>query len=219
MSVVPLNRREAGKAERRARILVAAKELIRETGNAGLSMRALAARAGVSLATPYNLFGSRRTIVLSVLQDMRDFSKRFAALDVADPLDRIFAAVDLSMSFYTGDARFYRTIWAAVFDASEEARTEILSPARDAFWLGLARAAAEEGVTRAEIDPVLLHRQLDYVFRSVMLDWVVGDVSDRDLAPMARFGFAAMLAGAAAEGRRGELETRMRYEQSRLAKV
>lgn len=219
MTVVPLNRREAGKAERRARILVAAKELIRETGNAGLSMRALAARAGVSLATPYNLFGSRRTIVLSVLQDMRDFSKRFAALDVVDPLERIFAAVDLSMSFYTGDGRFYRTIWAAVFDASEEARTEILSPAREAFWLGLVKGVASAGVTRAEVDPALLHRQLDYVFRSVMLDWVVGNVSDEDLAVTARFGFATLLSGASVAERRGELEARMRLEQSQLAKA
>ena len=42
----PMSRREAGKAERRRRIIHAARELIRETGNAGLSMRALAARAG-----------------------------------------------------------------------------------------------------------------------------------------------------------------------------
>src|SRR5271168_2287443 len=56
----PVGRREAGKRERRRRIIEAARALIRETGNAGLSMRALAARAGVSLATPYNLFGSKR---------------------------------------------------------------------------------------------------------------------------------------------------------------
>ena len=34
-------------------------------------MRALAVRAGVSLATPYNLFGSKRAIVLAVLEDVR----------------------------------------------------------------------------------------------------------------------------------------------------
>ena len=61
----PLSRREAGKAERRRLIISAARDLIRETGNAGLSMRGLAARAGVSLATPYNLFGSKRAIVVA----------------------------------------------------------------------------------------------------------------------------------------------------------
>jgi DNA-binding transcriptional regulator YbjK len=39
----PISRREAGKEERRRRIIHAARDLIRETGNTGLSMRALAA--------------------------------------------------------------------------------------------------------------------------------------------------------------------------------
>jgi len=58
----PMGQRELAKAERRRRIIAAARDLIRETGNAGLSMRALAQRAGVSLATPYNLLGSKRAI-------------------------------------------------------------------------------------------------------------------------------------------------------------
>src|SRR6185295_3324471 len=86
----PLGRRETAKAERRARIIRAARELIRETGNAGLSMRAIASRAGVSLATPYNLLGSKRAIVLAVLQDVRDFQERFAHVRSSDPLERIF---------------------------------------------------------------------------------------------------------------------------------
>ena len=65
-ATAPSGRREAGKTERRQRIIRAARQLIRQTGNAGLSMRALAVRAGVSLATPYNLFGSKRAIVLAV---------------------------------------------------------------------------------------------------------------------------------------------------------
>src|ERR1700756_5038682 len=114
--MAPAGRREAGKTERRQRIVKAARQLIRETGNAGLSMRALAARAGVSLATPYNLFGSKRAIVLAVPQDVREFHQRFAAPRAADPVERMFAAVDMSIDFYIGDPRFYKTLWAAVFD-------------------------------------------------------------------------------------------------------
>ncbi|MFX8339372.1 helix-turn-helix domain-containing protein, partial [Acinetobacter baumannii] len=72
------NRRDTAKAERRSRIIKAARDLIRETGDAGLSMRALAAKAGVSLATPYNLFGSKRAVLVAVLEDIKGFGTRFA---------------------------------------------------------------------------------------------------------------------------------------------
>jgi len=51
--------REQAKAIRRDRIVAAARELIQETEETGFSMRALAERAGVSLVTPYKLFGSK----------------------------------------------------------------------------------------------------------------------------------------------------------------
>src|ERR1700748_3679065 len=104
-----LGRREAGKAERRQRIIQAARQLVRETGNAGLSMRALAARAGVSLATPYNLFGSKRAIVLAVLEDVREYRERFAAARATDPIARLFTALDLALEYYMNDPRFYKT--------------------------------------------------------------------------------------------------------------
>ena len=47
-------RREQAKAERRSRIVRAARDLIRETGDTDLSMRMIAGRAGVSL-TPAQL--------------------------------------------------------------------------------------------------------------------------------------------------------------------
>ena len=53
-----IGRREQAKAERKLRIVRAARDLIRETGHTDLSMRALSKRADVSLSTPYNLFGS-----------------------------------------------------------------------------------------------------------------------------------------------------------------
>ena len=63
-----LGKREQAKAERRHRIVRAARDLIRETGDTDLSMRMLAQRAKVSLSTPYNLFGSKRAVVLAVLE-------------------------------------------------------------------------------------------------------------------------------------------------------
>lgn len=207
-------RREAGKRERRVRIIHAARDLIRETGNAGLSMRALAARAGVSLATPYNLFGSKRAIVLAVLQDIREFQSRFASLRSADPLERIFSAIDMAMEFYKADPTFYKTLWAAVFDTTDEVRAAILTPERDAFWQGLIDDAAVAGVLMPEIDRRLLLRHLDSLFRSVMLDWVVGELPSEALSAMARMGYALVLKGAAAPDWRGPLHSRLLESQA-----
>jgi AcrR family transcriptional regulator len=164
----PLGRREAGKAERRQRIIRAARELIRETGNAGLSMRLLAARAGVSLATPYNLFGSKRAIVLALLQDVREFHERFSHRQATDPLERIFMAVNLEIDLHLAEPTLYKTMWAAVFDTSDDLRATLWNEKRHGFWRGLLAAAVEAGAIAREIDADWLQRQLDHVYRCIM---------------------------------------------------
>src|SRR5579872_325175 len=215
----PVGRREAGKAERRQRIIRAARELIRETGNAGLSMRVLAARAGVSLATPYNLFGSKRAIVLAVLQDVREFHDRFSHLRATDPLERIFVAVDIQIEIYVGDPAFYKTMWAAVFDTSDDLRATLWNPRRDSFWRGLIAAAAEAGALAPEINQEWLQRQLDHLFRCIMLDWVVGILEVDAVAPAARHGYALMLKGACTPEWRGPLHARILESQQRLEEI
>jgi AcrR family transcriptional regulator len=211
-----VGRREAGKAERRRRIIQAARELIRETGNAGLSMRALAARAGVSLATPYNLFGSKRAIVLAVLDDVRVFQDRFASLRSADPLERLFAAVDMAVEFYIADPPFYKTLWAAVFDASDDVRTEIFNWKRNEFWRNLVAGASEAGALSPTVNVELLFRTLDRSFESAMLEWVVGELEPHLVAPTVRYGWALILKGAASADWRGPLDVRLMESQARI---
>ena len=210
----PPGRREAGKTERKQRIIRAARQLIRETGNAGLSMRALAVRAGVSLATPYNLFGSKRAIVLAVLEDVREFQARFSSVQSTDALERIFLAVDIAMDFYLADPPFYKTLWAAVFDTSDEVRDAILNPARHAFWQGLLDDAAKAGMLTPSLDRALLGRHLDSLFRTVMLDWVVGDIRPEALAATARMGYALILRGACSAKWRAPLQARILESQA-----
>jgi AcrR family transcriptional regulator len=211
-----LGRREAGKATRRRRIIHAARDLIRETGNAGLSMRALAARAEVSLATPYNLFGSKRAIVLAVLDDVREFQDRFANIKTTDPLERLFAALDMAVEFYVADPPFYRTLWAAVFDVSDDVRGEILNSTRNAFWRDLVANVAKAGVLGADVNVDFLFRLLDRSFESAMLEWVMGELEADALAPTVRYSYAMILKGAASPGWRGPLAARVAESQARI---
>lgn len=210
------NRREAGKEERRQRIIQAARELIRETHSTGLSMRELARRAGVSLATPYNLFGSKGAVVLAVLQDVRDFRARFQALSSPDPIARLFDAVELAVGYYLDDPAFYTVLWREVFSAAGDVRQAIYNPKRDAFWQGLIADIAAAGALDPAVDRDLLLHQLDHLFRSIMLDWVTGDLAPAALLPTIGHGYALVLLGAATPGWRAPIAARMAASQAEL---
>jgi AcrR family transcriptional regulator len=167
-----MSRREEAKDERRRRIVTAARDLIRETGDAGVSMRAIADRADVSISTPYNLFGSKRAVVLAVLEDIRGFSERFARLRPTSALERIFQVLSMSIRYYVDDPGFYRALWTGVFDMShKEVRSDLAMPERDAFWLFLIDTAARDGALSPEIDTAMLLRSLDLAFAAAMLSW------------------------------------------------
>jgi len=215
-----VSRREEAKEERRQRIITAARDLIRETGDAGLSMRAIAARANVSLSTPYNLFGSKRAIVVAVLEDIREFHERFAKLRSASAVERIFQALAMSIRFYVEDPDFYRTLWTGVFDMSgKEVRAALARPERDAFWLALVNAAAEEGALAPGIDTGLLLHDLDLTFGAVMLNWVLGSLTTEELASAAGYGYALTLRGAATPGWRDRLAQKVGDYQDQMQKL
>jgi len=212
-----MSRREEAKEERRRRIITAARDLIRETGDTGLSMRAIAARAQVSLSTPYNLFGSKRAIVVAVLEDIREFHEHFAKLRSVNAVERLFQALSMSIRYYVEDPDFYRTLWTGLFDMSgKEVRAALARPERDAFWLALVNALAEDGVLLAEIDTVMLLRNLDLTFAAVMLNWVLGALTTEELQAAAGYGYALALRGAAADAWRDRLTTRIEDYQALL---
>lgn len=216
-----MSKREEGKADRRRRIVEAARELIRETGDTGLSMRAIAARANVSLATPYNLFGSKRAIVMAVLEDVREFGERFGSIKNVSAIERIFKALSITLSYHVEDPDFYRTIWSSLLDraGSPELRAELITPESDRFWMGLIAEAVREGSLEDDIDVQLLHRELGNTFTGVMLTWVFGGCTAEQLEPAMGYGYAMTLAGAATDEARPKIRKRAIEYQRRLLKM
>lgn len=215
----PPGRRELAKADRRLRILQAARDLIRETGNTDLPMRKLAQRADVSLATTYNLFGSKRAVVLAVLEDERDFAERLAGLEATNSLDRLFAAHDLAFSYYAADPDFYRALWRALLQASGPDETGLASPERlrqtRAIWMGLIEAAVAEGYLAPPVSVAALERTLSQISAGALLFWVMGSVETARLAPSVGLGYALALLGMATDAGRPKASAHVaRYREA-----
>ena len=215
-----MSRREEAKAERRRRIIAAARDLIKETGDTGLSMRAIAARAGVSLTTPYNLFGSKRAIVIALLEDVREFHERFSQLHRVGAVERIFQAVSITLAYLADDPDFYRTLWteALRFD-SKELRGELQSPQRYGFWWALLNEARGEGALLADVDLDPLLRALDAVYVAAMLAWVLGAIEAQEIQAHVCYGYALTLRGAANGDHAATLEKKLIGYQTELQRL
>jgi len=216
-------RRERAKAERRSRIVRAARDLIRETGDTDLSMRMIAKRAGVSLTTPYNLFGSKHAVVLAVFEDERDFIVRFGRLKAANALDRIFAAHDLGISYFLEDPDFYRALWKALLNTRGADSTGLATPDRlersRAAWRALIEDAQDEGLTDTSVSSDTLERALTNASNGAMLAWAMGTVPTEALGATAALGYALALRGAATPAGAAILHGRILNCQEMLART
>jgi AcrR family transcriptional regulator len=212
------SRREQAKAERRLKIVRAARDLIRETGDTNLSMRMIAQRAEVSLATPYNLFGSKRAVVMAVLEDERDFLHRFMSLKVDNAIDRIFEANALGAGYFIQDPAFYRPLWKALLDTNGEDETGLATPERlaqtRAAWRWLLSAAQDEGLLRRDMPVEILERTMSHLGNGLMLSWAMGTMATEDLLPASGLGYALVLYNAATPAGRAHLDRQIaRYRE------
>lgn len=193
------SRREQAKGERRARIVTAAYDLLREVGVDDMSMKALAARAGVSLSTVYNLFESKEAILARVFdQDLGRFEALVRAAPAQDGLERIFAALDIAADLYEADPDFYRaTMWRRPGQGDRALETALREP-RIAFWRAMVAAAVHEGWLRRGTDPAVLGTLLIQITGGVLGDWIAGDISIPVLRREIKLGFACALSPFAA---------------------
>jgi AcrR family transcriptional regulator len=216
-------RREKAKAERRLKIVRAARDLIRETGDTNLSMRMIAHRAEVSLATPYNLFGSKRALVMAVLEDERDFLHRFMSLKVDNAIDRIFEANALGAGYFIQDPDFYRPLWKALLDTNGEDDTGLATPERlaqtRAAWRWLLTTAQEEDLLRRDMPAELLERTMSHLGNGLMLSWAMGTMATDELLPASGLGYALVLYSAATPAGRIHLDRQIaRYRAMTTAR-
>jgi AcrR family transcriptional regulator len=99
----------------RAEVLAAVGELITESGVAGVTMRRLAGRAGVAVATLYNQFGDRDGVLVAyVAARLDELERRLDAEPAVGPIETtraLFRALDETLM---ADEPIWRPLFAAL---------------------------------------------------------------------------------------------------------
>ncbi|MER5598487.1 TetR/AcrR family transcriptional regulator [Streptomyces sp. NPDC002265] len=127
----------------RAACLRAARELLEEDGSAGLSLRAVARRAGVSATAPYRHYADRDALVSAVAaQGYRELAEHLAAAHPAPSTpDDLAAVAVVYVQFALEHPALFRAMFAEPCDPTSEERvaaTAVISEyvrtiVRDAF--------------------------------------------------------------------------------------
>ena len=211
--------RETAKHRRRQQIMRAARTLMQRTGRTGFSMRALADEAGVSIATPYNLFGSKQAIMFAVLDaDLGQYQERLASLRV-DELETFFKAVSVATTLYSTEPSFYRAVLFAVYNEGGREYRAMFGGPRHAMWKSFVEAAVKAGYLSDALDPDAFAATLSRTFFASILEWVSGEISLPELEAWAQYGFALLLRGMATPASEPRLDERLIDLQRRLRQL
>lgn len=131
--------------------------LLREEGEKGLSMRALAARAGVSRTAPYHHFKDKEELLCAIAAE--GFSRFIGVLDL-DSADLSEAGmrrfVRNYLDFAVANAEYYDLMFGSQLwksgSVNETLRTEAQASFR--FYLDQVRGWQQEGKINQRIDPL-----------------------------------------------------------------
>jgi AcrR family transcriptional regulator len=194
----PLSGHDIGKLKRRRAILDAAREIVTSLGDTGLTMRALAAHAGVSPATPYNLFGSKQAVLQAVYdEDQQDFYRAFEAKASRDSLTRLFDMIDLSIEHWLRTPDFHKALLAILYRgaAAPGAGAANRPQLTYAYVEQLIADAVAAGVLRADTPVAIVTATLARIFRAAGQEWIDGALTLEQARDDLGRSFVLVLAG------------------------
>ncbi len=216
----PPSLREINCDVRRKRILEAARKLIARGGMQALSMRKLAAEAGLSVTTLYNLYGVRAEILHALIDDAVD--RMDAILDaeapLEDPLERCRAVITVSIRHLSENEAIYRPMMVADYEGlALEATADRRIAVRAA---GMQREALEEAVAQGllldTLDPQQLADQIYHGYELACVRWGFGQLDAALFQARALYGLYVALLAVATDALRPKFEAELRKLQREL---
>src|SRR5687767_9281754 len=165
------------KAERRGRILAAARRLVAERGYDGLTMRDLAAAARVSVPTLYNLFGGKDAILVAELEAA---AVRMAA-SVPPIEDGFFArgaaTFEMGMRMIEEAPEFYRAVMRMFMTSPE---TAPMRRRAEEGYIAIMTANLEAAKRANQLadwaEPAFVARHMFALYMACFLAWGMGEL-------------------------------------------
>jgi AcrR family transcriptional regulator len=172
-------------AERRNRIIETTRQLVAKRGIEAVTIRDLADACGVAVATLYNQFGSRESVVGAALE--ADFRGRFEPISVRTknltPAQKVDERITLATRAILDELREYtRSVMYFYFhhSGSPELRAAIHDFAASDF-----RAIVEDIAARGDlqpwVDPPSFADDIITQNYALVMKWAQGHIRDRDL--------------------------------------
>ena len=110
------------KSQNRVRIKKAAALIIQKEGIDKLSMRRLAKVANVSLRTPYNLFGSKTDVLISLLDEAQEgLIGKFDLSHNGFELERLFYGLDHVENLFSSNEEYFRDVYWGIMSSDQSA--------------------------------------------------------------------------------------------------
>lgn len=211
--------RERAKDERRMRIVKAAAKLLAERGDGSFSMQELAARAGLSAATPYNLFGTKAAILQEVFRiETEGFRRNYEALRHKPPVERVLGTVDQILSVYVRKPQFFRGLSRNLGAAGRNELELVFFPLLNAMFAPLVDDLAKDGAFSADVSPGVITTHLTRIFEATFLHWSALDWDEAHFGRQLRIGFAVTFLGFLRAGDRTTLLKAIQENTASIAK-
>lgn len=219
-----VSRRESAKDARRQALLESAHRLL---GEEELSMRRIAEGAGLSPATPYNLFGSKRRLFQMLhRKQMQQLADRIDLAEGCDPLDRIFAAMDSIVDEISDFKAFYAELFNLVYLQPDRAqRLEIadddnlwIDPGI-LFWAELFETAQASGQLRDDVNAEIIARNAFRMLTGLILEWLEGRIDIDQWRYSGHAGIALWTISAARPEHEARLRHRLKEAEAALAVI
>ena len=209
--------RERQTNERRERILESARRLIRSTGGTSFSMRALAEEAEVSLATPYNLFGSKSGVLYALLNaSIENVDRAAITYSSSKPVERVLEVAGIAADVYARDPAFYRPLMQFLLGARDvEHRPRFIAQSLHR-WTRTVQAAVRHGLLSPTVDMALLARQLMINLIGVLDLWIHEELDDEAFRTQTLYGSTLLVLAHAPADARPRLVERLKTIERRL---
>jgi AcrR family transcriptional regulator len=204
------------KARRREQILAAARALMTENEDSDFSMEVLAQRAGVSIATPYALIGSKNQIIVALhAWETGRFQESLAQIEEPDPILRLLRSVDDAVDLHLSDERYFKALSRAAFTAMPQVQAYYHSES-DRFFMDRLRPIAAAGLLDPACKMELLARVLAYIYFSALRDWVNNVTPSSDIKLRLSHALVVSLLGVVVSSRHEQVRALMLERQAAL---